>query len=147
MALPGAAGLVLAGVSPSVSGFTWNLEARPPARSISASAPCAVSPTRRQIADCQGRTSPLIGVRTGNWLTPEQSQQLWNTPEPQQLNGRRNRELLAVLLACGLRFHEAVDLKGKGGHTRTMPMPKWVKAQLDEWPRAANLIAGSYVAG
>jgi len=87
------------------------------------------------------------------------SQRLWNTPEPQQLKGKRDRALLAVLLACGLRRHEAVslefrhiqqreehwaiiDLKGKAGHTRTIPMPEWVKALLDEWLRAANLIAG-----
>jgi integrase len=62
---------------------------------------------------------------------------------------------LAVLLACGLRPHEAVDLdfahiqqrenhwavvdlKGKAGHTRTVP-PGWVKAVLDEWLQAAHL--------
>src|SRR5205814_6100879 len=73
-----------------------------------------------------------IGVRLGNWLTPEQSQRLWNTPDFQTLKGKRDRALLAVLLACGLRRHEAVnldfghvqqredhwaivDLKGKGG--------------------------------
>ena len=26
-----------------------------------------------------------------------------------------------------------VDLKGKAGHTRTVPMPGWVKAFLGEW--------------
>ena len=52
----------------------------------------------------------------------------------------QRRALLAVLLACGVRRHEAVeldfgriqqreehwaivDLKGKAGHTRTIPMP------------------------
>ena len=50
--------------------------------------------------------------------------------------------LLALLLACGLRRHEAValtldhlqqreehwaivDLIGKGGHIRTVPVPDW----------------------
>ena len=72
--------------------------------------------------------------------------------------GKRDRALLAVLLACGLRRHEAVnldfrhvqqredhwangDLKGKGGHTRTVPMPGWVKAFLDEWLQAVNISA------
>jgi hypothetical protein len=41
-----------------------------------------------------------IGVRVGNWLTPEQSERLWNTPDPQLLKGKRDRALLAVLLAC-----------------------------------------------
>jgi integrase len=51
-----------------------------------------------------------ISVRLGNWLTPEQSQRLWNAPDSQQLKGKRDRALLAVLLACGLRRHEAVNL-------------------------------------
>jgi site-specific recombinase XerD len=85
-----------------------------------------------------------IGVRLGNWLTPEQSERLWNAPDCQVLKGKRDRALLAVLLACGLRRHEAVnldfrhvqqredhwaivDLEGKAGHTRTIPMPGWVK--------------------
>ena len=97
-----------------------------------------------------------IGVRLGNWLTPEQSERLWNSPDSQLLKGKRDRALLAILLACGLRRHEAVslesshvqqredhwaivDLKGKAGHTRTVPMPGWVKALLDEWLQAANI--------
>ena len=100
-----------------------------------------------------------IGVRLGNWLTCEQSQRLWNAPDSQSLKGKRDRALLAVLLACGLQRHEAVnllfghiqqredhwaivDLKGKAGHTRIVPMPNWVKALLDEWIQAANLTAG-----
>ena len=60
-----------------------------------------------------------------------------------------------MLLACGLRRHEAVslemrhiqqreehwaiiDLHGKAGHTRTVPIPYWVKAVLDQWTDAAN---------
>ena len=100
-----------------------------------------------------------IGVRPGNWLTPEQSQRLWNAPDCQLLKGKRDRALLAVQLACGLRRHEAVnldfrqvqqredhwaiiDLKGKAGHTRTVPMPTWVKTLLDEWLRSANVTSG-----
>jgi integrase len=51
-----------------------------------------------------------IGVRLGNWLTPEQAERLWNAPDSQLLKGKRDRALLAVLLACGLRRHEAVSL-------------------------------------
>jgi hypothetical protein len=32
-----------------------------------------------------------IGVRLGNWLTPEQLQRLWNTPDSQLLKGKRDR--------------------------------------------------------
>ena len=50
-----------------------------------------------------------FGVRLGNWLTSEQSQKLWHAPDA-QLKGKRDRALLAVLLACGVRRHEAIEL-------------------------------------
>jgi site-specific recombinase XerD len=52
-----------------------------------------------------------LGVRLGNWLTAEQSQRLWQAPDKERLKGKRDRALLALLLACGLRRHEAVALK------------------------------------
>ena len=71
----------------------------------------------------------------------------------------RDRALLAILLACGLRRHEAVelnfghvqqreehwaivDLTGKAGHTRTIPMSAWVKQVLDQWLQAAHIGSG-----
>jgi site-specific recombinase XerD len=100
-----------------------------------------------------------IGVRLGNWLTAEQSQRLWQAPGGERLKEKRDRALLAVLIACGLRRHEAVelnfghiqqreehwaiiDLKGKAGHIRTIPMPAWVKNVLDQWLQAANITSG-----
>jgi len=90
-----------------------------------------------------------LGVRLGNWLTAEQGQALWQAPDHQRLKGKRDRALLALLLACGLRRHEAValrlehlqqreehwaivDLVGKGGHVRTVPVPDWVRTELDD---------------
>ena len=95
-----------------------------------------------------------LGVRLGNWLTPEQGVKLWQTPDRLHMKGNHDRALLAVLLACGLRWHEAValevahlqqreahraivDLRGKAGHTRTVPVPGWVKQVVDEWLQAA----------
>jgi len=43
-----------------------------------------------------------LGVRLGNWLTAEQGQRLWQVPDKERLKGRRDRALLALLLACGL---------------------------------------------
>src|SRR6266566_90016 len=100
-----------------------------------------------------------LGVRLGNWLTVEQAHSLWQAPDSQALKGKRDRALLALLLACGLRRHEAVglriddlqereehwaivDLVGKAGHVRTVPIPDWVKGQLDEWLRAARIAGG-----
>src|SRR5215813_10358024 len=51
-----------------------------------------------------------LGVRLGNWLTAEQGQALWQSPDPDRLKGKRDRALLAVLLSCGLRRHELADL-------------------------------------
>jgi site-specific recombinase XerD len=100
-----------------------------------------------------------IGIRLGNWLTAEQSQRSWQAPNGERLKEKRDRALLALLLACGVRRHEAVelnfghiqrreehwaivDLKGKAGHIRTIPMPSWVKHVLDQWVEAANLNSG-----
>jgi len=44
-----------------------------------------------------------LGVRLGNWLTAQQGQALWQAPGREQLKGKRDRALLALLLACGLR--------------------------------------------
>ena len=105
--------------------------------------------------------SPLkkLGVRVGHWLTTEQGQALWQAPDHQRLKGKRDRALLALLLACGLRRHEAValrldhlqqreehwaivDLVGKGGHVRTVPVPDWVRTELDDWLAAAAIDRG-----
>jgi site-specific recombinase XerD len=81
-----------------------------------------------------------LGVCLGNWLTAEQGQRLWQAPDKHKLKGKRDRAVL--LLACGLRRHEAVtltldhlqqredhwvivDLVGKAGHVRTVPVPGW----------------------
>src|SRR5206468_9906190 len=52
-----------------------------------------------------------LAVRLGNWLTSEQAQALWKPPARERLKGKRARALLALLLACGLRRHEAVALR------------------------------------
>jgi len=52
-----------------------------------------------------------LGVRLGNWLTREQGQALWQAPDHQRPKGKRDRALLALLLVCGLRRHEAVALR------------------------------------
>src|SRR5437870_13151323 len=49
-----------------------------------------------------------LGVRLGNWLTAEQSQALWQAPNSERPKGKRDRALLSILLACGLRRQEVV---------------------------------------
>jgi site-specific recombinase XerD len=43
-----------------------------------------------------------LGIRLGNWLTAEQGNALWQAPDRQRLKGKRDRALLALLLACGV---------------------------------------------
>ena len=100
-----------------------------------------------------------LGVRVGNWLTAEQGATLWQAPNRERLKGKRDRALLALLLACGLRRHEVaeltvdhlqqreghwaiVDLRGKGGHVRTVPVPDWVYTELSNWVEAARINSG-----
>jgi hypothetical protein len=51
-----------------------------------------------------------LGVRLGNWLTAHQAHTLWQAPNRELLKGKRDRALLALLLACGLRRHELAEL-------------------------------------
>src|SRR5438132_3329152 len=44
-----------------------------------------------------------LGVRLGNWLTPDQGRRLLTQRPPATLRELRNHAMLAVLLGCGLR--------------------------------------------
>jgi len=103
--------------------------------------------------------SKKLGYRLGNWLTAGEARALWQLPDPSTLKGKRDRAILALLLGCGLRRRELteltlghlqrredhwaiVDLIGKGGHVRTVPVPEWVKRTIDEWLKTANIVDG-----
>jgi len=103
--------------------------------------------------------SKKLGVRLGNWLTVEEARTLWQLPNEALLKGNRDRAILAVLLGCGLRRGELVDLTfehlqrredhwvivdliGKAGHVRTVPMPDWVKTTIDDWLTTAGIKQG-----
>src|SRR6516162_2577747 len=99
------------------------------------------------------------GIRLGNWLTVAQAQKLLNTPDVTTAKGLRDRAILAVLLGCGLRRSQVaaltfkhiqqrdgrwciVDLVGKHGRVRTVPIPTWVKVAIDAWATAAGIADG-----
>jgi site-specific recombinase XerD len=103
--------------------------------------------------------SKKLGIRLGNWLTANEARSLWQFPDTYTLKGKRDRAMLAVLLGCGLRRRELtdlmvdhlqrreehwaiVDLVGKGGHIRTVPVPDCVKHTIDEWMSAAHVTNG-----
>jgi len=97
-----------------------------------------------------------LGVRIGNWLTVDQSKTLLCELPSDNLRGKRDRAILALLIGCGLRRAELVglgtgdfqvreerwviaDLIGKGKHIRTVPVPVWAKRAVDEWTTAAGI--------
>jgi integrase len=100
-----------------------------------------------------------LGHRAGNWLTPEQCSQLLTSSSGDDLRAKRDHAILSTLIGCGLRRSELValevdhmqlrqghwaivDLVGKGGHIRTVPVPPWVKDSLDCWIAAAGIAKG-----
>ena len=105
------------------------------------------------------KSAKSMGVRMGNWLSLKQAQALLNAPDITTTKGLRDRAIIAVLLGCGLRRSEVaaltmghiqqrdgrwciVDLFGKHGRVRTVPMPVWVKVAIDAWAVRAGVTDG-----
>jgi len=100
-----------------------------------------------------------LGFRSGNWLSAEQSSEVLKHAHGITMRARRDYAMLAMLFGCGFRRSELVgleleevqmrqghwaviDLIGKGGHIRTVPIPEWVKGALDQWTTAAGVTEG-----
>jgi site-specific recombinase XerD len=100
-----------------------------------------------------------LGFRSGNWLTVEQCSEVLKHASGRSLRAKRDYAMLAMLFGCGLRRSELVglqldevqmrqghwaivDLIGKGGHIRTVPVPAWVKGALDDWATWAGIVHG-----
>ena len=99
------------------------------------------------------------GQRLGKWLTEGEAGKLLGVPEGKTRIGIRDRAILALLVACGLRRDELVrlevrhlqlrderwvllDLEGKGRRLRTVPVPLCVKRLLDRWLEDAEIREG-----
>jgi site-specific recombinase XerD len=93
-------------------------------------------------------------------LTVNQSRTLLGKPPSENLRGKRDRAILALLIGCGLRPAELVGLKtedfqlreehwviadlvGQGKHIRTVPVPVWVTGAVDEWITEAGIYRGA----
>jgi site-specific recombinase XerC len=100
-----------------------------------------------------------LGFRSGNWLSAEESSEVLKRACGDSMRAKRDYAMLALLFGCGFRRSElvgleldeiqmrqghwaVVDLIGKGGHIRTVPIPEWVKAALDQWTAAAGVREG-----
>jgi site-specific recombinase XerD len=100
-----------------------------------------------------------LGFRSGNWLSAEQSSEVLKHAYGNSMRAKRDSAMLAMLFGCGFRRSElvglelddiqmrqghraVVDLIGKGGHIRTVPIPEWVKVALDQWTGAARVTEG-----
>ena len=101
----------------------------------------------------------LHGVRIGIWMTAAGARELLGTPDSDSVKGKRDRAVLAVLIGCGLRRSEVAavsveqfrmvedrwviaDLVGKHGRIRTVAVPFWAKAAVDEWCLAGSIMDG-----
>ncbi len=100
-----------------------------------------------------------LGFRSGNWLSAAQSSEVLQHASGDGMRVKRDYAMLAMLFGCGFRRSElvglqineiqmrqghwaVVDLIGKGGHIRTVPIPGWVKSALDQWMLAARITEG-----
>jgi integrase len=103
-----------------------------------------------------------IGVRLGNWLTPEQGRRLLARAPPSTPRELRDHAMVAMLIGCGLRRAELLalrldsiqqredhwviaDLVGKGGRIRTVAIPTWVKTATRAVGPLGNPRAGLFL--
>ena len=90
-----------------------------------------------------------IGVRLGNWLTPEQGRRLLECSPPSTAREMRDHAMVAMLIGCGLRRAELLalrlesiqqreehwviaDLIGKGRHLRCARLCHLAGGELDQ---------------
>ena len=100
------------------------------------------------------------GTRVGNWLSAEQSRKLLESPNEHSSRGLRDRAMLAMMLGCGFRRSELVSLDiahlrsregrwlivnlvGKGGRMRTVPVPGWAMDMVNDWIEKAQITSGA----
>ena len=103
------------------------------------------------------KTKRIKGIRTGRWLTVDQVKALIASIDRSTASGKRDAALIAMLIGCGLRRFEAVELStaqfvrstddrpallrnivGKGNRTRTIAVPIWAERLISDWIEREN---------
>jgi len=101
------------------------------------------------------------GVWAGNWLLKDQVNELLQALSPATLKGKRDRAILALIIACDLRRGEVIaltvdqlqqrsgrwvipDLERKGGRVWTVPTPAPVTVCIQDWLRAPAITQGRF---
>lgn len=89
--------------------------------------------------------TPKVWQLIPDVLSPEEMEELLNQPDPETQKGARDRAILEVLYASGLRVSELcqlkindvddhyVRIKGKGGKERIVPIGKKAIAAIDRY--------------
>lgn len=99
-----------------------------------------------------------------NRLSEDQVTSLLAAIDPSTLTGQRDLVAVGLMLHGGMRRAEAVAVRvedlalvqgcpvvhvvqGKGGVTRTVPIPAWLYEVIQEWLRSARIIEGPVLRG
>lgn len=105
------------------------------------------------------RTPRRLGKPIGRWLTQEQVAQMFALPDPTTPTGARDLAMLALLFGAALRREEAVsvrvdqvqrrqgrwclvDVVGKGGRVRTVPVTDEMYAHIERWLEVSQVRTG-----
>lgn len=100
----------------------------------------------------------------GMWIGKPELDRILRGPDTTSLRGLRDYALLSTLFATGLRRGELagltvpsvqqrdghwglIDVVGKGGKLRSVPLPLWVKDAIFEWLKATKIVQGPIFRG
>jgi site-specific recombinase XerD len=119
-----------------------------------------ILPAEDAVAISRIKGTKQIASQIGNPLTVHQVEMLMNAPDENTIKGQRDRALLALLVSCGLRRNEVVQLTveelqrrderwvlvgviGIQRKSRIVPLPLWAKQAVDRWLTGAQISTGA----
>jgi site-specific recombinase XerD len=123
------------------------------------SANCNLLPLGEAVGICRVRNVPQTTAPSAMSLSRQKSEELINSPDGVTTKGKRDRVLLALLVGCALRRHEAVNLDvedlqyesgrevlirvvGQRGRIRSVAIPSWIEEAIAQWLLAAQIKSG-----